>query len=193
MNTGIPSELLTNRPDIQQATYQLAAMRLDVKAAKASFLPNFNINSGVGYQAFNSTYIFRSPESMAYSVVGGLVAPLVNKTAIQSAFNAAKASEVEALALYQQKVLNGFVEVVNGITEVNMLEKIKKLAINKNFENINAVESALFLYKSARVPYLDVIISQQNSLQSNLELIDITRRIKIENINLYKSLGGSIE
>ncbi len=193
LNTGIPSELLTNRPDIQQATYQLAAMRLDVKAAKAAFLPNFIINSGVGYQAFNSTYLFRSPESMAYSFLGGLIAPLVNKTGIQSTFNAAKASEIEALALYQQRVLNGFVEVVNGVTEVNVLEKINILTINKNLENNNAVESALFLYKSARVPYLDVIISQQNALQSNLELIDIARRIKIANINLYKSLGGAIE
>ena len=130
---------------------------------------------------------------MAYSFLGGLVAPLVNKSAIKSAFNAAKASEIDAMAFYQQKVLNGYIEVVNGVNEVNNLDKIHKLAINKNIENINAVESALSLFKSARVPYLDVIISQQNALQSNLELVDIARRIKIANINLYKSIGGAAE
>ncbi len=193
LHTGIPSDMLTNRPDIQLASFQLAAMRLDVKAAKAAFLPSFTINGGIGFQAFNSAYLFRSPESMAYSFLGGLVAPLVNKSAIKSAFNTAKASEIDAMAFYQQKVLNGYIEVVNGVNEVNNLDKIHKLAINKNIENINAVESALSLFKSARVPYLDVIISQQNALQSNLELVDIARRIKIANINLYKSIGGAAE
>jgi outer membrane protein TolC len=193
LHTGIPSDMLTNRPDIQLASFQLAAMQLDVKAAKAAFLPSFTINGGLGFQAFNSAYLFRSPESMAYSFLGGLVAPLVNKSAIKSAFNAAKASEIDAMAFYQQKVLNGYIEVVNGVNEVNNLDKIHKLAINKNIENINAVESALSLFKSARVPYLDVIISQQNALQSNLELVDIARRIKIANINLYKSIGGAAE
>ena len=81
-------------------------------------------------------------------------------------------------------------QVTNGVNEVKSLEEIQKIAIKKNDENINAVESALSLYKSARVPYLDVIISQQNALQSNLELVDIARRIKLANINLYKSIGG---
>lgn len=190
IHKGVPSDLLTNRPDIQMASLQLEAMRFDVKAAKAAFFPSINVTSGLGFQAFNSAYLFKSPESIAYTFLGGLIAPLVNKSAIKSTFSYAKASEIEALATYQQKILNGFVEVTNGVNEVKSLEEIQKIAIKKNDENINAVESALSLYKSARVPYLDVIISQQNALQSNLELVDIGRRIKLANINLYKSIGG---
>jgi outer membrane protein TolC len=192
LHAGLPSELLTNRPDIQVAALQLQALRFDVSAAKAAFLPSFNISSGIGFQAFNSAYLFKSPESMAYNLLGGLVAPLVNKSAIKSAFNYAKANEIEALAIYQQKVLNGFVEVTNGVNEIESLEQIQKIAVKKNIENINAVESALSLYKSARVPYLDVILTQQNALQSNLEQVDIARRIKLANISLYKSIGGVI-
>ena len=190
LHSGLPSDMLTNRPDIQMASLQLQAMKFDVNAAKAAFLPSFNITSGIGFQAFNSAYLFKSPESIAYTFLGGLIAPLVNKSAIKSTFNYAKANEIEALALYQQKVLNGFIEVTNSVSEVESLEQIHKIAIKKNNENTNAVESALSLYKSARVPYLDVIISQQNALKSNLELVDITRRIKLANINLYKSIGG---
>jgi outer membrane protein TolC len=49
------------------------------------------------------------------------------------------------------------------------------------------------LYKSARVPYLDVIVAQQNALQSNLELINIAKREKITAMNVFKSIGGGWE
>jgi outer membrane protein TolC len=64
------------------------------------------------------------------------------------------------------------------------------LAIQKNKEDKNAVESAFSLYKSARATYLDVLLTQQNALQSEIELVNTARRLKIANIKLYKSLGG---
>ena len=190
LNAGIPSELLTNRPDIKMASLNVASAKLDLNAAKAAFLPSFNIISGIGFQAFNSNYLFRTPQSIAYNILGGLVAPLVNKSAIKSSFNFAQAIQVDAYAQYQQKILNGYIEVVNELSELDNLKIINLLATKKNKDNITAVENAFSLYKSARVPYLDVIIAQQNALQSNLDLISIAKRIKISNIKLYKSLGG---
>jgi outer membrane protein TolC len=73
------------------------------------------------------------------------------------------------------------------------LSAITTIAKNKNEKNSLAVVNALDLYKSARVPYLDVIIAQQNALQSNLELINIAKRKKITALNVYKSLGGGWE
>ena len=49
--------------------------KFDVKAARAAFFPNLNITAGVGYQAFNPAFLFTTPESLIYSVLGGLVAP----------------------------------------------------------------------------------------------------------------------
>lgn len=187
---GLPSDLLSNRPDIKAAELILNAAKFDVKAAKAAFLPSFNIVSGIGFQAFNSSYLFRTPESMAFSLLGGLVAPLVNKSAIKANFNAANANEVEALSYYQQKIINGYVEVVNEFAEFKNLSAIDIIAKKKNEDNNLAVDNALALFKSARVPYLDVIIAQQNALQSNIELINIAKRKKITSLNLYKSIGG---
>ena len=187
---GLPSDILNNRPDIKAAELNLNAAKFDVKAAKAAFLPSFNIVSGIGFQAFNSSYLFRTPESMAFNLLGGLVAPLVNKSAIKANFNVANANEIEALSLYQQKIINGYVEVVNEYAEFNNLSAINIIATKKNEENNLAVDNALALFKSARVPYLDVIIAQQNALQSNIELINIAKRKKITSLNLYKSIGG---
>jgi outer membrane protein TolC len=63
--TGIPSELLENRPDIKQAEYELAASKLDIKSAKARFYPSLDIGAGVGLQAFNPTYLIK-PESFCF-------------------------------------------------------------------------------------------------------------------------------
>ena len=193
LNKGLPSDLLNYRPDIKAAELNLNAARLDVKAAKAAFLPSFNIVSSMGLQAFNSAYLLTTPESMAYNLLGGLAAPLINKSAIKANFNQANANEIEALSNYQQKIINGYVEVVNEFGELNNLSAITTIAKNKNEKNSLAVENALDLYKSARVPYLDVIIAQQNALQSNLELINIAKRKKITALNVYKSIGGGWE
>ena len=130
---------------------------------------------------------------MALNMIGGLVAPVVNKSAIKANFNLAKANEIEAMANYQQKILNGFLEVSNELKNLESLQQIDTIANRKNIDNKLAVESALSLYKAARVPYLDVIISQQNALQSNIELINIAKRKKIAALNLYKSIGGGWE
>jgi multidrug efflux system outer membrane protein len=193
LNKGLPSDLLNYRPDIKAAELNLNAARLDVKAAKAAFLPSFNIVSSMGLQAFNSAYLLTTPESMAYNLLGGIAAPLINKSAIKANFNQANANEIEALSNYQQKIINGYVEVVNEFGELNNLSAITTIAKNKNEKNSLAVENALDLYKSARVPYLDVIIAQQNALQSNLELINIAKRKKITALNVYKSIGGGWE
>lgn len=193
LEKGLPSDLLNFRPDIKAAELNLNAAKLDVKAAKAAFLPSFNILSGIGFQAFNTNYLFRTPESMAFNLLGGLVAPLVNKSAIKANFNAANANEIEALSMYQQKIINGYVEVVNEFAELNNLSAINAIAVKKNEETNLAVENALSLYKSARVPYLDVIVAQQNALQSNIELINIAKRKKITALNVYRSIGGGWE
>ena len=91
---------------------------------------------------------------------------------------------------YQQSILNAYVDVVNDFTEIDHLEEVKKLTINKAKLYEQAVESSFDLYKAARVPYYDVLLSQQNALQTNIELIRINKRSKISLIQLFKNLGG---
>ena len=52
VNSGIPSQLLANRPDIKQAELELTAAKLDVKVARAEFYPSLGISAGIGFQAF---------------------------------------------------------------------------------------------------------------------------------------------
>jgi NodT family efflux transporter outer membrane factor (OMF) lipoprotein len=190
LSKGIPSSVLENRPDIKAASLQITASKFDLNAAKAAFYPSFTLNLGYGLQAFNANYFFRSPESIAYNTIGSLVAPLVNRAAIKSQFNTAKTNQIEAMLNYQQTILDAYVDVVNDFTEIDHLEEIKQLTSLKSSSFEKAVESSFELYKAARVPYYDVLLSQQNALQTNIELILLHKRSKHSLVRLFKNLGG---
>ena len=67
LSVGVPAQLLQNRADIRQAERELGAAGLDVRVARANFYPSLNITAGVGYRAFNTRYLFTSPESLIYN------------------------------------------------------------------------------------------------------------------------------
>ncbi len=58
VSSGIPSQLLANRPDIKQAELELAAAKLDVKVARAEFYPSLGISAGVGFKDLSTSYLF---------------------------------------------------------------------------------------------------------------------------------------
>lgn len=187
---GVPSQLLANRPDVREAEYRIEASKFDVQAAKAAFFPNFNITATLGYQAFNAEFLFQTPASLAYSLMGSLVAPLINMKALQAQFNTAKANQLSAMHNYQKTILNGYVEVVNQLSNIQNLQQIHALKKQQSEVLQTAIETSHELYRSARASYLEVLLAQQNALQANLELISVVKRRRIATVNIYKALGG---
>jgi len=188
--SGVPSQLLANRPDVREAEHQIEATQFDLKAARAAFFPNFNIRATLGFQAFNPEFLFQSPASLAYSLFGTLVAPLINMNALKAQFNTAKANQLTAMHNYQKTILNGYVEVANELSNIRKLEQIHSEKKQQSEALKQSVEISDELYKSARATYLEVLIAQQNALQANLELIDVAKRQRISTVKIYKALGG---
>ncbi len=188
--SGIPSQLLLNRPDIRAAHYQVQASKFDVKAASAEFLPSLTLTAGLGYQAFNPKFLFTTPASLAYSVVGGLTAPLVNKKAIEARFSMAKSSQVIAMYEYQRAILNGYTEVVNELTRINALREISDLKTLQSEVLEESVETSNELYISAKATYLEVLIAQQNAIQAKLDMVESHKKQLMASVNIYRALGG---
>lgn len=188
--SGVPSQLLANRPDIRAAEFQIQASKFDLKAAKAAFFPNFNITATLGFQAFNPEFLFASPASLAYSVMGTLIAPLINMNALKARFNTAKANQLSAMYNYQKTILNGYVEVVNELSKIENLRQVHALKEKQSEVLKKSIATSNELYKTARANYLEILIAQQSALQANLELINVIKRERIAAINIYKALGG---
>ncbi len=187
---GTPSQLLENRPDIKQSELELAAAKLDVKVAKAQFYPSIGISGGLGLQAFNSQYLIKSPESLMYSFAGDLMAPLVNRNAIKSAYKSANNKQLQAVYNYQKTVLNAYIEVSNQISKIENLDKsydLKKQQVGALTKSI-AISTSLF--KSARADYMEVLLTQRDALEAKMELIETKLQQMNATITMYQSLGG---
>ena len=83
---ALSTQLLLQRPDVVQAEHALEAAKWDVETARKEFLPSFNLSAAVGLNAFNPKYLVKLPESLIFSALGSLTAPLINKKAIQANF-----------------------------------------------------------------------------------------------------------
>jgi NodT family efflux transporter outer membrane factor (OMF) lipoprotein len=193
LKIGIPSQLLKNRPDINQAELALIAAKLDVKVAAAEFYPTLNLGTSLGLNAFKTKYLFRSPESMMYSMLADVAGPLVNKSAIQAAFATANATQIEAAYQYQKSILNGFVEVTNQVSNIKNLQSSYQIKSREVTALSSSVDVSSTLFKYAKANYLEVLTAQRESLSAKLELVEIKKQQQTALTNLYKSLGGGWE
>lgn len=190
ISSGVPSQLLANRPDVREAEFQIKASKFDLKVAKASFFPSFNITASFGFQAFNPEFLFVAPASIAYTAVGTLVAPLINRNALHAQFNNAEANQLTAMYQYQKTILNAYVEVANELSNIHNLRKINTLKKKQNEVLRQSVETSHLLYRYGRATYLEVLTAQRNTLQSSLELINFAKQLRIAAVKIYKALGG---
>lgn len=186
---GVPSQLLLYRPDIRQSEFELAASRLDVKSARANFYPAIRIVSGAGLSAFSPAYIFR-PESFIFNLGGDLLAPLVNKNAIQATYNTASAKQVQAVYKYEQTVLNAFLEVstvLSGYQNASRSVATKSKEVDILTQSISISNN---LFRFAKADYLEILLTQREALDSRMELIEIKLKQTQAKVELYRALGG---
>jgi outer membrane protein, multidrug efflux system len=185
----VPSDLLSNRMDIQQTEREVLATKADLKAAKMAFLPSLTINAGVGFQSFNPAF-FLSPVSLAYQALGGLVAPVLNRSAIKAEFQYANALQLEAIYSYQKSLLTGYVEIYNQMAAISNYNKAYSLK-SQEVDVLNyAITTSFDLFVNGRVNYLEIIFLRRSALQAKLELIAIRKQQYMSIIGLYKAIGG---
>jgi len=190
LSLGVPAQLLQNRPDIRQAERELVAAGLDVKVARARFFPTVTITGNVGYEAFSPKYLFLTPESLIGGVAGNLVAPLINKKAIQADYLSANARQLESVYNYQRVILNAFTEVIN---RVNMVENYRK-SIEVKKQQLEALEASIDLatklYMATRAEYVEVLLAQRDYMDGRMVLIETKKQQLTAIVNTYQALGG---
>jgi outer membrane protein, multidrug efflux system len=189
-NAGIPSQLLRNRPDIKSAEHNLQATKFDLLTAKAAFYPSLNIIAGMGFQAFRPEFLFNFPASLAYNTLGNLALPVINRHALHAHFNRANAVQIAALYEYQKTILNGFAEVSNELSNYENLKEMNALKREQSNLLYKSMETSSDLFMVGKATYLEVLIVQQNSLKTDMELIINTKNQKVAGVNLYRALGG---
>lgn len=190
IKSGLPSQLLQNRTDIRQAELELAATKLDVKSAKANFYPSLDIDAAIGLRSFNASKLFSFPESVFYTIGGGLLQPLVNRNAIKAYYYTANSKQIQAVYDYEQTILNAYIEVVNQLSNINNLEQSYNLQAQQVQALTQSTDISIQLFKSARADYMEVLLTQREALESKFELIETKKQQMNAVVNTYQALGG---
>lgn len=190
ITTGIPSQLLLRRPDIEQAELELLAAKADLEAARAAFLPSLKISPYIGLNSIKAANLLQTPQSLAMGVLGGLTAPIFNKKRIKSDFDRSVAKRAEAYYNYQQTIITGFGEVVTSLRGIENLQEVYKLKEQEADVLLKAVSTSNTLFTSGYATYLEVITAQKSVLEAELELANIKKGIFHSVIGLYRALGG---
>ena len=191
LSVGLPSQLLQNRPDIRQAERELTAAGLDLKVARVNFFPQLVITGGVGLRSFNINHLFE-PQAVIGDIAGGLVAPFINKRAIQAQYLTANARQLQSIYNYQRVILEAFTQVINRVTMVENYSKsieIKKQQL-KSLEA--SVQFADDLFQNARIEYIDVLFAQRDLRDARMTLIDTKTEQLSAIVNAYQALGGGV-
>lgn len=190
IQAGIPAQLLNNRPDVKQAELDLVAAKLNVSVAKARFYPSLGISAGIGLQAFDPSYLLRTPESLLYSLAGDISAPLINRNAIKAAYNTANAKQLQAVFNYERSILNAYIEVANQLSNINNLQQ----SFSFKQQEVEALNTSITisnnLFRSARADYMEVLLTQRDALESRFELIETKKQQMNALVNIYQALGG---
>jgi multidrug efflux system outer membrane protein len=188
--SGVPSQLLQNRPDIKQAELELAAANLDIKVARANFYPSLGITAAVGLRAFNPSHFVKAPESLLYSLAGDLAAPLINRNAIKATYYTANAKQIQAVFNYEKTVLKAYLEVSNQVARIDNLGKSYALKSQQVQALTESITISNDLFRSARADYMEVLLTQRDALESKFDLIETKMQQLNASVNIYQALGG---
>lgn len=189
-SAGVPSQMVALRPDVKASKYQLQEANAQVGAAKAELYPALTITATGGVNAFEASNWFTIPASLFGTVAGGITQPLFNGKRLRTQYNIAKAEREKAVIAFRQSVLIAVAEVSNALVAIEKSKMQYEAAEQRRAALEKAVGNSDLLFRSGMATYLEVIVAQDNLLQSELQ-VALQRKSRLDAaIELYRALGG---
>ena len=186
---GLPSELLTQRPDIRQAEALLAAGNANVESARAAFFPSIQLTGEGGYQSVALKMLF-NPASAFYQIAVGLTQPILDGFRLRGVFEQEKARQQELLELYRKSVVSGFVDVDRALIAVResaLREQLQRQAVASAQRAFDVSETRL---REGTIDLVTVLITQQALFQAE-DVLAQARLLRLQAIvGLFQALGG---
>lgn len=187
---GIPSSLVSRRPDVKSAELALKVANANVGITKADLYPALKITAQGGVNSFETSSWFNIPASLFGTVAGGLTQPLLNNKKVRTQYNIAKVEREKAVLGFRQSVLVAVSEVADALVKVEKLEQQESFLQQRVKTLQQAIKNSNLLFKNGMAEYLEVLTAQSNLLQSELELANMKREQLAANTELYRALGG---
>lgn len=186
----ISLQALANRPDVKQAEYALEGSFYGVNIARSAFYPSISLGGSVGWT--NNLGVIANPGSMLLSAIGSLTQPLFNKGVNRANLKIAKSQYEQSLLQFEKALLTAGSEVNDALITCQSSMEKKFLRQQQVESSLKAYENCQDLMQHSSTTYLEVLVAQSASLQSQLMLVADWFEGVQGQINLYKALGGGV-
>ncbi|AUG08749.1 efflux transporter outer membrane subunit [Pseudomonas sp. S09G 359] len=187
IGAGLPSQLLSRRPDIAKAEAQLAAAQADVSVARAAMLPAVTLGATLGSDAYKAVEILRSPY---YTLTAGLVGPIFNNGRLSAERDKARARQDELLETYRGAIINGFADVEKALSSITRLDQQRQWQAEELQHAQDAFEIAESRYQAGAEDLLSVLETQRTLYTAQDMNVQLRLSRLQASIALYKALGG---
>lgn len=186
---GLPSELLTARPDIRQAEQLLLASNANIGAARAAFFPRIALTVGAGSASGQLSGLLKGG-SWGWTIAPQLVLPIFDAGRNQAGLDSARVGRDIALAQYEKAIQTAFREVADALaTRATLADQLGAQQRQATAEATRFKLSGL-RYQNGISSYLD-LLDAQRSLFTARQAVVQTRLAQLQSqVTLYKTLGG---
>ncbi|HDR2473694.1 TPA: efflux transporter outer membrane subunit [Enterobacter soli] len=185
----LPSTLLNRRPDIVQAERQLLAYDATLAASRASLLPSINLTASGSIQDRTLSGLLDNPLQL-WSVGGSILAPILNRQALNAQVDISQSQRNQALYSYEQTVRNAFREVNDSLDAITRYqEQLTELQAQQDVAQ-ETLRIAQNRYNNGYSSYLDVLDAQRTLFSVQTSVVQVKNNLLLAQIDLYKALGG---
>ncbi len=185
---GLPSQLLTRRPDVQQAEALYAAQNARIGVAEAMRWPSFNLTGLLGFAS--NDLITLTGNGLAWAAGGSLLGPIFNFGKNKRRTEIEKYNTEAALRQYENVALKSFKEVENALVAIKTYTRELEANRIRNIAAINAEYLSQQRYDKGKTGYLEVLESQRQSFDAQRQYSETRKQLLIAYVALYKALGG---
>lgn len=189
LRIGVPTELLSNRPDVMAAEYGLVQAFEMTNVARSNFYPSLTLTASGGLQSMELDQLF-DVKSLFANIIGGLSQPILNGRRIKTQFEVSEAQQEQALLQFQFALLNAGKEVSDALFSIEAAEEKIDIKEKENDAYALASEYSQELLNNGFGNYLEVLTAQERALSSNLDMINAKNARLQAIIDLYEALGG---
>ncbi|WXF89003.1 efflux transporter outer membrane subunit [Pseudomonas syringae pv. atrofaciens] len=184
---GLPSELLTRRPDLAKAEAELAAAQANVTVARAAMLPKLTLSARLGTENTRAEDWLRAPFS---SLAAGLVGPIFNNGRLAAERDKATARQEELLETYRGAIINSFADVEKALNSIHGLDQQRYWHEEELKQAQTAFRIAQSRYQEGAEDLLTVLETQRTLYLAQDVSVQLRLARLQASIALYKALGG---
>lgn len=189
---GLPSDLLTNRPDIRAAELRLRAANANIGAARAAFFPRISLTADIGTASAELSNLFDA-SSRVWSFGPQLLLPIFDAGRNRANLSLAQVRTNLAVADYEKTIQVAFREVADALVARGALDE--QIAAQQAFVTAQAdrLRLADLRFQNGIASSLDVLDAQRALFDAQQSLVQITLQRLTNAVDLYRSLGGGID